>query len=781
MTDVRRPVPAIYNPHLLSKDDLLRLFVARQPLLERLLDDLRRGGSQHHLLIGPRGSGKTTLLWRLAYAIDDDSKLSRAWIPLLFPEEQYNVSRLSDFWTNCLDALSDALEKRGRREEAAVLDAEVDRLSGRPEAERADAALRILLEWGKRAKRGFVLLLDNIDLLLERLEEHHWTLRDALSEEKRLVVVGASSSAIKSTFEYKQAFYEFFRIEELRGLTQDEARDVILHFARERGAARVTEIVERDPGRFRALHLLTGGNPRTLVLLFGVLELDVAGGVHEDLERLLDQCTPLYKARFEDLPAQSQQIVDALALNWNPIRAGDLAEKLHLEVNLVSAQLARLVQQGVVEKVELPAGSKTGFQMAERFFNIWYLMRASRRLRRRLIWLVECLRLLYGVDELKRQARGLLRREVCGGPAERLHVAEATLAYGEALNEPVLRRALDTRALEMLMEGEETTRDLTTWLDLAGRDAHVKPTADRKEALREIEQSIMRAGMTWGDSSAESVARWLMGDPGFTLQWKRELAAALRRAPEQAPASLLPLMKKRTRPMENARLAPLCEAVRRGLIPTLTDLTEADLDDVAAAAQILNDHWLWLPVLVHLGGRIAPSRLGHLINRVADSMGELERDQRSAPNEMPVGGVSGMVLVATCMAPLNWRNAAALLKMILMADLSMWSPDAWRDLLQLARLGVHDGRACELADLLQSLDYDVIWAPLYHALRAVAGSGRGDLLALAAEMRTPAEEIFDQLVQAFPLPPSTPSTKKTKNRPPSKRQAGTLPRRRRST
>ncbi len=30
---------------------------------------------------------------------------------------------------------------------------------------------------------------------------------------------------------------------------------------------------------------------------------------------------------------------------------------------------------------------KAAYQIAERFFNIWYLMRASRRVRRKLIWL----------------------------------------------------------------------------------------------------------------------------------------------------------------------------------------------------------------------------------------------------------------------------------------------------------------------------------------------------------------------------------------------------------
>ena len=101
----------LYNPQVVPEDKFLSGFVARQPLLEDLLDDLRRAGrdgaSQHHLLLGQRGLGKTTLLRRLALAIRDEAPLAATWQALSFPEEQYNVARLADFWLNCVDALSE--------------------------------------------------------------------------------------------------------------------------------------------------------------------------------------------------------------------------------------------------------------------------------------------------------------------------------------------------------------------------------------------------------------------------------------------------------------------------------------------------------------------------------------------------------------------------------------------------------------------------------------------------------------------------------------------------
>jgi len=212
---------AIYNPDLLPKEDLIVQFVARQPLLDLLVEDLRRagasGGIQHHLIIGQRGMGKTTLLRRLRFAIEDDPMLSQRWLPLTFPEEQYNITRMSDFWANCLDALSDMLDERGREAEAEQLDEAVRNLPN-DEPQRSRVALDMLTQWAKRANKGLVLLLDNADLILERLNKHHWELREVLSHNDRLLFIGATSAPISAAYEYEGAFYDFFQIHELRGL-----------------------------------------------------------------------------------------------------------------------------------------------------------------------------------------------------------------------------------------------------------------------------------------------------------------------------------------------------------------------------------------------------------------------------------------------------------------------------------------------------------------------------------------------------------------------------------
>lgn len=522
MTERPGPTLAIYNPDLLSDADLSRQFVARLGLLRRLTDDLGLEGSpQHHLIVGQRGMGKTTLLRRLRGAIQEDERLRARWLPLSFPEEQYNVSRLSDLWVNCLDALGDALERGGDDAGAHAVDALV---SGLPQDEgaRGRAALDGLVRWSVE-KRGLVLMIDNVDILLGRLDGQHWALREAMSVYPSLVWIVASAQPLEATADYGSAFYDFFAIHELRGLDYEESRQVVLRLAEVHDTPQVSRLLEEAPGRFRALHVLTGGNPRTLVLLYQVFAHDDASSVHVDLERLLDMCTPLYKARFEALSAQGQQLTDALAIGWDPMTAAQVAAATRLEINLVSAQLNRLVQLGVVEKVPLPAGSRTGFQIGERFFNIWYLMRASRRVRRRLEWLVRFLEMLYGPAGMAEHAQRMLGR---GGDGRD---AELALAMSRSVSAPGLSRALDDFGMDLLMSRDAGFRaQLRELFDLEGEDREIATLAERKALLAEAHAAVLAAPVDWEAVGCTAETFWeLLGGSLLALESKGQLSREL--------------------------------------------------------------------------------------------------------------------------------------------------------------------------------------------------------------------------------------------------------------
>lgn len=567
---------ALYNPDLVGKREFIAQFIARRHLLDQMAEDLQHERPQHRLLIGQRGMGKSSLLRRLRFVIDDDPVLSARWLPLTFPEEQYNVARLSDFWANCLDAWSDTLTSVGDTAAARALDEQIDNLPNGDEAERAKVALGMLTERARKLKRNFVLLIDNLDILLDRLStQEHWSLRKTL-EASNMVLVGSCVTAPESAFDHSGAFYDWFKVDELRPLSLDEAREVLLQLAEVRGAPHVQEIVRNDPGRVAALHQLTGGNPRTLMLLYDLFARDDVRSVEQDLVALLDHCTPLYKARFESFPQQQQQVIDALALHWAPATAAELAERTRLPVQTISSQLDRLVKQGFVEKVP-SSNPRQLFQVGERFFNIWYLMRASRRMRRTLIWLAECLRILYGEAGMRLRARDLSLLPMPRFTDDRERHLALMMAIAQVVDDRGLRNALETKAAEALVDTNELRARITEVLDLRGEDAHLAPTIDRFAALRAMEADVLRAKVRarkgW---KPEEFWRLLGGAATLTLEEKRRIVDELPTlAPERLRALTKQLAEEEQAWLKGTRTKRLPEVIRRGYMVAADDVQGA--------------------------------------------------------------------------------------------------------------------------------------------------------------------------------------------------------------
>ncbi len=591
-----------YNPQLWSPEELRAIFVVRKQELNDIITAIGRlkpgKVAQHRLIIGPRGMGKTTLLHRVALTIEDTPELNKQWLPLRFPEEQYTVSTLAEFWANVLDALGDALERQGL--DTQECDQCAASLAALNVEQREHTVMTFLDDWCAQHGKRLLLLIDNTDLLFNNLTSGKrrkkppsstpvstpssalWRLRKTLSHNPNLFWLGGSYQALEVNSQYHDAFLDFFQLTELRPLTLDEMRTAMSALAAAfgtgrgiRGEAAVKEIersLNERPERLKTLAHLTGGNPRTTVILY---ELFAAGGsdnVKGDLEGLLDLMTPLYKARIEALGEQGRKILAHIMEHWHPINLATLSEAAHIPATTISPQLKRLELEGLIQRAALPNTTRSGYQVAERFFNIWYLMRnAPRRLRVRLSWLVEFLRLWYSTDELGDLARQRLTlyREA-GQPMDH--------AYSRALATALPEEHSEGLQLEWVVfqQARERMTEFRELFDLDGQDSAYQTPEDYLQRLRALPaRAELCPHLKTTQARTEFVDLWL-GSPSLSLEEKERVGVALPSLSEIQISKLQTVWRDEIKQLDEG-YGPdtgntLCQATRSGqFFPDMPD------------------------------------------------------------------------------------------------------------------------------------------------------------------------------------------------------------------
>jgi tetratricopeptide (TPR) repeat protein len=484
----------LYNPLRQDPEELERLYVARLPLFEKLLsritDQPAGAVPRHHLIIGQRGMGKTTLLARLAVAL---RKEDQPFLPLSFWEEQHiEVDRLSVFWLNCLDSLADAFQAAGEETESLALDREIKQIAAiKSEEECARTAKDAFAKACEQSERRIVLLIDNFNLLLTKLKRHDHALRSFFTRHGSPIIVGAAITPPLDLSDYDAAFYDGFETTLLHRLSLEETKDMILRLAREHDQPEVVQNLWRDLPRLAALRDLSGGNPRTSLLIYRLCARGFSDDIYRDLEALLDETTPLFQSRFEQLSDQSQKLVARLARHWVPASAETITALTDFPRGTVSPLLGKLEDDGILERVALydrerkptpkakqgSLSKRPGYQLAERFFNIWIIMRsASRRERSGVVCLSRFLMGLYTEKEQAAYAQSL--------------TAQSSLNWGQA----ILGRAL---AESLVGTGSDCAYDLkikseNTLLTLASKGSQelegiIEPDAINRNVHEHVE------------------------------------------------------------------------------------------------------------------------------------------------------------------------------------------------------------------------------------------------------------------------------------------------------
>lgn len=492
-----------YNPAFLGDEALIRSFVARTSELERILEVLREnttGSNQHLLVIGPRGIGKTTLVLRAAAEIRADPALGAHWYPVVYGEETYQVSSAGEFWL-------EALFHVGQQTEGARWQQAHEELLGeRNEKRLRPRALAQLMDFADEQGKRLVLVVENLNMLFggQIGDEDAWVLRHTLMNEPRIMLIGTATSRFRVMDEYNQALYELFRIMELEPLADEDAHAV--------WTAATGQTVPRH--QLRPIQILTGGNPRLIRILSEFAAKTSFRSLMDDLTRLVDEHTEYFKHHLDNLAPQERKVFVVLADLWDPSTTRQVAEAARLDVNVASVQLKRLVDRGAVTMPK-KRGRTQFYQVAERMYNIYHLMRRRGQPSSRVHAVVRFMVSLYRDEELIRTTQSLAEeaaRLTADQRREHFVAYEAILTHAR---EPQIVKQLVEAGRLVFQTMPDAPESLLRLLTAESRSVlhHPAQTADDvsgSPARDASERAI----------AAEAALRWVLGtDPKNEDAW----------------------------------------------------------------------------------------------------------------------------------------------------------------------------------------------------------------------------------------------------------------------
>lgn len=369
-----------------SKSTIIDSFVVRTSEFDHIRESLRNVQSnkdvKNVIIIGQRGAGKTTLMHRLNYGIVDDKKLSKVFLPVMFSEEQYNLSDLTNLWETIAIGIEDNYYNEG-------LMTKIDSII-ESENNYEELVFEYLKDFLNKKKKVAILFIENINFFLKKLsDEEKKRLKSILISDTPFRIIGSSTSFNDGSTDFGDLFYDFFETIQLDGLTKEECEKLLIKIGQQYGEEEeIKEIINKHNGRVESLRRLTGGVPRTISYLFQIFLDNENGKAIKDLYLLIDTLTLLYKSELDQLSTQQQKVVDAIAKNWDAISVKEIAKLTRLESKNISSILAYLERNQIIEKI--PTSTKNHlYRIKERFMNIWYLMRFGRKNdRKNVIWLV---------------------------------------------------------------------------------------------------------------------------------------------------------------------------------------------------------------------------------------------------------------------------------------------------------------------------------------------------------------------------------------------------------
>jgi len=303
-----------------------------------VLNNLRSEQLKHYVVSGESGFGKTSLLRRLADAADQNPETIRQYARVSFLEDYFSITNAEDFWISTLNALPDSSPQM--IETHLITKVKNPTICTTKNA--IGSTLSPLIDRLRLNNQRLLLLLDNLNLLLQRIDPDLSTFLDVLYTNPNIRVIGTCLPGTERVALNNQINNDLIEVYTLRKFSESECHATIKQLARNQRAYQLMPFFNEWPQRKKRLYALTNGNPRTTATIYNMISLGVDSDIRRKLEQTLDNTSPWYQARTESLSPNSRKVLDIIAINWDPINKNQIAKKLDLPLDIVSKELKSL-------------------------------------------------------------------------------------------------------------------------------------------------------------------------------------------------------------------------------------------------------------------------------------------------------------------------------------------------------------------------------------------------------------------------------------------------------
>jgi DNA-binding MarR family transcriptional regulator len=405
----------LYRTGLTSPERRNNMTVGRVAILQDSLQILRRAigkPPKHHcLFIAPRGFGKTHLLSLIEDEVRANELLNKAYHVIRFPEEANRLLSFGDFILGICEILKDTLPNEPHW---ASLYAKLS-IEERDEII-IDTLVPAIRNRRKATGQSIIIMIENLNQVFDQqLKDSRSVaaLRGFLMEDNGCLLLATAPTHFDGILDNKQPFYDFFDIQILNQLTEEESFELIRKNLEWEKSPLLAQL-DGMRHKLLALYRMTGGSPRLTIMLYELIAHEAVTEVKIQLHILLDRITPFYQDRLRDLSPQERAVLETIAtMRRTPKTPGAIAERMRMKATQVSSLLNRLQKSHYLRSVDNPKDKRSRlYVISEGFFDIWLAMNVGRGERQRLPFLVDFFEQFYPLLEERQKIREKYRNDL---------------------------------------------------------------------------------------------------------------------------------------------------------------------------------------------------------------------------------------------------------------------------------------------------------------------------------------------------------------------------------